>query len=216
MIVYEHQTDESKTAREHPWTEGENNPEHLYYDFKEHSELISSVLEDFRVHAKWPAVETFYNLLRWLNGPNSYLESNDCAFRGCTQNTNLNFKKQLCCTGRLMILFQETQLNLAVASIGQLKNRVHFYLSQIDRDFDLGVVGTSILPVYFKDLNLPEEQKYGYELMLSFWTWGDDESETMENLDRLFRGLNQSIEVLSNEIGKAMKAREVKQAEAPA
>src|SRR6202035_3791230 len=65
--------------RRHPWTIVEDQPELQYRNFREHPEKISESLEDFKPWEKYPAVAKFYELLTWLNGPDSVFETNDCA-----------------------------------------------------------------------------------------------------------------------------------------
>ncbi len=88
MQVYEHNDPDSLRPRTHPWTDGESDPAHKYYDFRARPELIRSSIEDLQEWEAYPATETFYRLLEWLNGPESALESNDCAFSGATANTS--------------------------------------------------------------------------------------------------------------------------------
>ena len=80
MNVYEHNDPDSLIPRSHPWIDGESDPTHRYYDFRTSPELIRSSLEDMQEWSTYPATETFYRLLEWLNGPESVFESNDCAF----------------------------------------------------------------------------------------------------------------------------------------
>ena len=53
-----------------------------YVDFKREPSRIPEVLEDFKPFAGERAIQTFYEFLRWINGPDSLLETCDCAFRG--------------------------------------------------------------------------------------------------------------------------------------
>jgi hypothetical protein len=81
VLMFVDYSDEIPPGRHHPWTPVENNPEAKYYDFKTHPEQIPLVLEDFKPWAHYPAIPRFYELLRWLNGRESILESNDCGLR---------------------------------------------------------------------------------------------------------------------------------------
>ena len=48
---------------------------------KAHPDQIPLVLPDFKPWSHYPAIQTFYALLTWLNGPDSIFESNDCGLR---------------------------------------------------------------------------------------------------------------------------------------
>jgi hypothetical protein len=61
------------TARLHPYTE--------YVDFVQHLDQIPVALEDFRPFSDRTAIQTFYDFLRWLNGPDSHFQSCDCVLR---------------------------------------------------------------------------------------------------------------------------------------
>ena len=48
MKVYEHTDPDSLRPRSHPWTDGQSNASHRYYDFSAQPELIRSSLEDLQ------------------------------------------------------------------------------------------------------------------------------------------------------------------------
>src|SRR5512141_2167738 len=121
MKTYERADPQAGPARSHPWAGSSVDPGSRYFDLKKNPELIRTALEDFRPWSAWPAVETFYRLLEWLNGPDSILESNDCAFAGPCANETAQFPKALEATGRLMILWRELPLNLAPGPTEWLK-----------------------------------------------------------------------------------------------
>src|SRR5258708_5105425 len=98
-------------VRSHPWTGSATDPASRYYDFKKHPELISAVLEDFRPWSETLAVQSFYRLLAMLNGGDSPLETNDCAFNEPSPNLDSAFGKRLQCSGRLLILFRDLLRN---------------------------------------------------------------------------------------------------------
>ena len=189
MKTYEHTEDGSASARAHPWSDAEGNASHRYYDLKANPELIRSALEDFVPWSRFRAVETLYSLLAWLNGPDARLESNDCAFEGPEPAGRPAAGRSLECSGRLMVLYRELPLNLSLVRVQGLKNALHGSCEEIDRDFDSGAIGSTIVRTRYVTLPLPEARQVGYQLMLSFWAWGDTEGETMENLGRLFENL---------------------------
>ena len=65
--------------RKHPWTIVEGDPEARYWNFREHPEIIPSVLEDFKRWEKYPVIAKFYELMTWMNGEGSVFETNDSA-----------------------------------------------------------------------------------------------------------------------------------------
>ena len=99
--------------------------------------------------------------------------------------------KRLQCSGRLMILFREIPRNTMDNSPRALTNDVGQSLSLIDQDFEWGAVGLTTVPVQFRER--PVGQQQGHQLMISFWAWGDDEPETMANLDRAFENVNRAL-----------------------
>src|ERR1700736_4680407 len=107
MIVYQDLSLQELELRTHPWTHGGTNPEFRYYDFKVEPTSIPQVLEDFRVHAEQPAVQLFYQFLAWINGPESQLETNDCAFRPPAKHHDRNSDRNLSCHGRVFVFYKE-------------------------------------------------------------------------------------------------------------
>lgn len=206
MQVYEHNDPDSLRPRTHPWTDGESNPAHKYYDFRARPELIRTSIEDLQEWGAYPATETFYRLLEWLNGPESALESNDCAFSGATANTNSALSRRLQCSGRLMILYRNLALNTSPGRIHRLTNDAAHAMSAVDPAFEWGAVGATMTPVRFTTLPGPPERQQGQQLMLSFWAWGEDEPEAMTNLDRTFRNLTIALQQVSDEIRRSSSA----------
>ena len=183
--------------RSHPWVDTAGNPECRYYDLTAAPELIRNSLEDFRPWSHYDAIEDFYLLLTELNQPKSILESNDCAFTGPQTNENPEFLKSLQCTGRVMVLFRKLKRNTVRGEIEWLTHQLHCYLANLDPDFCLGVIGTTIIKVRYPALAESNGQQLGSQLMVSFWTWGNTEAETMLNLGRLLKNLSQALRHVS-------------------
>ena len=200
MKVYEYNDPDSLRPRAHPWIDGEADPTHRYYDFRTKPELIRSSLEDMREWSAYPAAETFYRLLEWLNGSGSVFESNDCAFSGATANASPQFSKRLQCSGRLMILYRDLALNTSPEQMQWLTNAAAHALRRTDPAFEWGAIGATIMSVGFTTLPGPPELQRGQQLMLSFWAWGENEREVMTNLDRTFRNVTAALRGLSDEI----------------
>lgn len=206
MKVYEHNDPDSLRPRSHPWTDSAFNPAHMYYDFRARPELIRSSIEDLQEWKAYPASETFYRLLEWLNGPTSALESNDCAFSGAAANTSSNLSKRLQCSGRLMIFYRNLTSNTSRELMHWLTNGAAHALSAVDPAFEWGAVGATITSVRYTTLPGPPERQQGQQLMLSFWAWGGDEPEVMTNLDRTFRNMTAALQTVSREIRRTSSA----------
>lgn len=206
MKIYEHSDPGSLRPRSHPWTDGESDPAHKYYDFRTRPELIRSSIEDLQEWSAYAATETFYRLLEWLNGPESAMESNDCAFNGATATISTERSKHLQCSGRLMILYRNLMLNTSTEQIDWLTNATAHAVGEIDPGFERGAVGATIMSVRFTALPGPPERQRGQQLMLSFWAWGENEPEVMANLDRTFRNMTVALRQISDEIRRPSSA----------
>ncbi|MFT5585091.1 MAG: hypothetical protein ACI9VR_002679 [Cognaticolwellia sp.] len=189
MHVVELADPDALAVRSHPWSGSLSDAAHRYFDLRRSPGLIRSALEDFRGWENHSATETFYQLLELLNGPDSTLETNDCAFNSPTTNEHAGMDKALQCSGRLMLLFRELPLNTSVAGVHAFTNALARALSGEDEGFGWGVVGATVVPVNFTTLPGTREEQQGFQLMLSFWAWGDDEAEVMVHLDRTFGNL---------------------------
>jgi hypothetical protein len=200
MNTYDHSQVESDTIRAHPWTVATSDASSRYHDFKSNPGLIRTALEDFAPWSAWPAIDTFYALVEWINGPDVALESNDCAFEGPCANSTAGFAKTLQATGRLMVLWRELALNLDVANTDRLRLGLHRALNEIDRELEFGVVGITVQRVQYLAVPSPEERQMGFQLILSFWAWGDTEAEVMGNLDRTLDGLWQSLRIVTQHV----------------
>lgn len=200
MKVYEHSDADSLRARSHPWLDAESDPTCRYYDFKTQPELIRSSLEDLQQWTSYPAIETFYRLLEWLNGPESIFESNDSAFNGAAAPAGTPSSTPLQCSGRLMILYRNLALNTLPEQLHRLTDAIAQALSETDPLFEWGAVGATIMSARFTTLPGPPERQHGQQLMLSFWAWGETEAETMRHLDRIFHNLTGALKRVTEEI----------------
>lgn len=189
MHVVEHADPDKFEVRSHPWQGSLTDPTHRYHDLKKHPELIRSALEDFLPFAAYPAVETFYQLLEWLNGPTCVLQTNDCAFNGPGPNEMAKYPA-LQCSGRVMVLYRELKKNRDSRRISRIADTIATTLLSRDEDFGAGIIGVTIVPVRLTALLVNEDDQLGWQLMLSFWAIGDDPDETLENLDRTLTNLS--------------------------
>jgi len=203
MKVYEHSDPDSLKPRSHPWIDAESNPAYRYYDFKTQPELIRSSLEDLQQWTSYPAIETFYRLLEWLNGSESIFESNDSAFNGAATTAGTPSSTPLQCSGRLMILYRNLVLNTSPEQMHRLTNATAQALSETDPLFEWGAIGATIMSAQFTTLPGPPERQRGQQLMLSFWAWGETEAEMMRHLDRIFHNLTVALQRVSDEIRRS-------------
>jgi hypothetical protein len=148
---------------------------------------------------KWPAVERFYGIVEWINGPDSVLESNDCAFDGPSSNSTPGFAKALEATGRIMVLWRALPLNLVRANSDWLAGVLHRQLNENDSDLEFGVVGITVFPVRYITLPSADAGQLGFQLIVSFWAWGDDEEEVMANLERTVNGIGVALAAVADE-----------------
>ena len=185
---------EDDVARFHPYDSGGVG---TYYDFKKHPELIPKVLDDFKGWEQYEAIQVFFDLLRWINGPTSRFETSDCAFRGPCPNSASTVPKSLQSSGRLMVFFRDLHLNVSQKYPAALRYSIRDSLRQMDSDFEWGFVRISRSWTYFSELSGPEELKHGEETVVTFWAWGDNEKETMDNLKRVLLNVCECFRRLS-------------------
>jgi hypothetical protein len=190
--TYENRESLPELRRSHPWSASTEHPSHRYYDFRSSPELIPVVLEDFRPWDGYAAIQSFYELLAWINGNGSPFESNDCAFSGPDDNADAGFRKRLQCSGRLGLLFRDLGLNTRKHVMIRLIEGMHIRLKALEPDFAWGAIGTTLMRVDY--LALPEGRAEGSQGLLSFWAWGDDEAEVFENLARVISALREALE----------------------
>ena len=184
------------TPRSHPWTSAVEDTTCRYYDFRSSPELIRSCLEDYTPWNKYAAIQDFYALLERLNHPRSPLESNDCELTGPSANLDGEVRKSLQCSGRLMVLYRNTEFNIVKQRIAWLRMALHHQLAHLDPKFQWGVIGTTLVPVRYLALDA-EEVPLGQQLMISFWAFGNSEAETMLSLGRIFKNLTQALREVS-------------------
>ncbi len=152
---------------------------------------IRTSLEDFVPWQHYAAVEQFFELLEWLNAPGCALESNDCEFTGPHANDATEFPAALQCSGRVMVLFRALDENCERDRVDALEGALHRRLGARDETFEWGVIGTAVVPVRY--VTLPRDAQLGHQLMISFWAWGNTESDVMENLARVVGNLSHAL-----------------------
>ncbi len=187
--------------RAHPYKGTSRGPEEDYYDFKEKPELISQVLEDFKPWEEHKAIQLFYEMLRWLNGDDSALESSDCALaRQLSENqTKGPFPRGLQWLGRLMVFYRNLKLNVSPQPTEWLKRATYFHLNRLDPEFEKGSIGLFLTKASYLHL----QGQLGNQLVILFFAFGDNEQEGMGNLGRLFANLYEALKCVSEQIREA-------------
>ncbi|MET3181712.1 UNVERIFIED_ORG: hypothetical protein ABIC43_004887 [Variovorax guangxiensis] len=184
-----------------------------FVDFKVQPEQIELTLEDFLPLSHEPAIQAFYTFLRWLNGPESILESCDCALRGPEAHTFDHSSRALCIHGRLMLMYRDPSANCDERS-DLLYDTLANELDAIDPEFkrDQAAVGFAQSAALYKSLcrQSPDENGFifptpmdpglGQQLMLIFQAFGHDREEAFRNLRRVF----ENIELACREASKAL------------
>jgi hypothetical protein len=183
----------------HPWTVVEGDPEARYWNFCDDPELVSKSLEDFRRWEKYPVIASFYELIKWLNGPDSVFETNDSALgephidHATPEPVRKLFDADpIGIHGRITIFFRDLEFNAQRNTFDWLKQIVHDSLRDNVPAFPC-VIMVGEWPHHFKAIS-----KDGHALHLEFWAWGDDESLAFSNLPptillELFTYLSQQI-----------------------
>lgn len=173
-----------------------------FVDFKRAPERIAHVLEDFVALSHEPAIQTFYGLIAWLNGPVSRLESCDCALRGPEAHRWDHSSRPLCIHGRLMLMYRNPLANCD-ERINLLYDTLGNELSAIDSQFtrDQATVGFALSSVLYKDLcrGCADENGFilvadddpglGSHVLLQFQAFGNDNEEAFRHLDRVFQNI---------------------------
>ena len=199
MKTYDQSDLEPGSIRSHPWTVAKADSRSRYHDFKKSPALVRDSLEDFLAWSEWPAIQRFYSIVEWINGPDSVLESNDCAFNGPSANSTPQFAKTLEASGRLMVLWRALPLNLIRANSDWLTGVLHRHLNENETELEYGVVGITVFPVRYITLPPGDLQQLGFQVILSFWAWGNDEEEVMANMERTVRGIGAALHTVASQ-----------------
>lgn len=173
-----------------------------FVDFKLNPERIAEVLEDFVPHGHVPAIQTFFRFLAWINGPESILETCDCALQKPQRHKFKESKHLLSTHGRLMLMHRDLQANCD-DRFNTLYNTLGSTLSSLDQEFpeSQGNVCFAGSKALFNDLIPNKRLKLGkqisrfgdpgrgWQLMIQFKAFGDHENEAFNHLDRVFKNI---------------------------
>jgi hypothetical protein len=212
--------------RTQPWTTSERDENEKYHDFRSYPALVSEVLEDYKIWDHHDSVKRFYELIEWINSENSSFESNDCAFKGPSENNQREkFNKKLVCSGRLMLFFRSLELNLSIESeefaarsektptdysanllFEWLVNRSLQLIGPLDSEAIWTCLALEIYTAFYTNAPVREDKKFGHQVSYEFWAWGDDEQETMQNLGIAVETLSRCLRILSGEVPQALRS----------
>lgn len=183
--------------RSHPW--GKTTYEErggVYTNFINAPELITESLEDFKPHNTQRAVQIFYSFLKWINGPDSFFETNDCALNeGVIPNNDPLFKFSNKLDGRVEFFLRSHELNCDKDIVMWLMRMSSLYL-QVERpEFFNAIIDIQLAPTDF--IMLPADKQYGYRIRLVFAAYGNGEVETWNALSATFNSIWKSTERLN-------------------
>jgi len=203
MNVYRaKELDVTGIPRAHPWTTASNDPACRYVDFRSEPDKISTSLEDFMRWEQYPAIEGFYDFLRWVNGSESVLESNDCAF--CLEpNDDPNRPFQLQASGRIMLFVTDFRFTCSPQFGEYMTDAFGSYLERNLPKSSPATVGVSQATSFFKEVG-----KRGEQVVLNFWAWGDSEASTFSTLGTLFEHMLDAAKDVSLKIQEAISLSE--------
>lgn len=208
-----------------PWDEADYAEGGRYYDFRRDPALITEVLEDFAPLSSYESVQEFYGLLGWMNGPESPYETSDSRLRPPRENRQRDLAdKALVRDGMLMFFFRDLPLNLSADSASwsgrfqryqvdqqeirptpnelllRFAQRCVEELTSINPDSQNDCVGIHLLPTSYTEAPVGEDLKYGNQIAMRFWVWGDTDDEIMNNLTGTARAVSTCLRRIAPEI----------------
>ena len=199
MLVVSHYQLQENAARSQPWgktTYTENAGQ--YYSFREKPALIREVLEDFKPYETQEAIQTFYELLEWLNRAEGVLETNDCFFRGPSENPDDQFQFTTKTHGRIEFFIRKLDANLSDDAVHWVYRMISIYL-QVERpDFHAAIFDIAAGQTDYLDLPGGHDERTGLRLCIYFNAYGNGDAETWKNLNVAIQGLFNAFKGLEN------------------
>lgn len=202
LINFDPLRNTEEDRRTHPWGKTAYDERGGFYsNFIVNPELITEALEDFKPHEGREAVQTFYSFLKWINGPESAFETNDCALReNVIINTDSLFKFTHKIDGRVEFFLREHQYNCRQDIATWLMRMSSLYL-QVERpEFLNALIDIQLAPTDF--ITLPADQRNGYRIRLVFNAYGDGETEVWGALDTTFNNIFKSTKRLNSALSE--------------
>lgn len=184
--------------RSHPWVASSEDDKARYEDFRRNPQAVREVLEDFQPYEHRPAVQRFYELLIWANGPDATIETNDCLLRVIGDPTPA-------VRGHLTFFFRDLELNCGASSVAWLCRQIEDTIGTREPGFSAGVFDYARWPVKFTALRDGSSQpRAGNLINLRFMATGADENEAFANLERTFGNLHAALREVSDRAGNVM------------
>jgi hypothetical protein len=187
------------SIRYHPWTTSVHDPEGKYYDFKKHPELIRTSLEEFTPYDKYQAIEECYQLIEWLNGSDSFLETNDARLEPNVKNPNYpTIDRRLVLSSSISVLFRNLDLNLSSTISPPNEWLIKTTESRLDGLPNplYGVVKLYLFPTKFMKATLDARQQLGHSVIYKILAWGNAEAEQFENFHQVVKNLSAFFKAL--------------------
>lgn len=205
MLVVSHYQLHEDASRTQPWGKTEYARDAgQYYSFRDKPQLIREVLEDFKPHENQKSVQRFYELLEWLNQPNAFFETNDCALRPPADNPDPQFQFSKKVTGRLEFFFRDHKANIAENLSRSLYRALSLHL-QVERpDFHNAIFDISGAPTDYLDLPGSEDERTGVRFSIQFNAYGNGDSDAWSNLYVAIDGLFNAFKGVDREIDGAI------------
>ena len=207
MLVYYDKSLEQAVARTHPWRDAEYDESARYYDFIKHPELIRTSLEDVLPFGDEPCAVHFYELIEWLNGPDSVFETNDCAMRAVEDSPEEQFPQVLRMKARLHLFIRDHRHNLEQSNADWLTLAFRKLLFEIDQNWREGCISITQQPVGFETFS-DGEISDGLLQDIGFWAFGDTEEETQTNFVRCTKNVLEACQRINERIRADLTHRE--------
>jgi hypothetical protein len=111
MHAFHDQQEGVGEARTHPWQGSIHDPGAKFVDFLKQPELVRSSLEDFLPYAAQPAIDRFFGLVEWMNGPDAPWETTECYLwpAASSHGNRLFAQYPIICSARLVFFNRNHQ-----------------------------------------------------------------------------------------------------------
>lgn len=185
----EHEQFLGDAHRRHPFMSSPRDPRARWYDFRSEPELIEKVLEDFVPHAHRPAVQRYYQLLRWMNGDGCCFETIDSWFREDLTRAPAEFKANCFRYGRMAFIFRDLKRNVSWADTTTVLRLIEVEARKIGDDTANGLLSYCRWPRYFPALEDNKDGNRGFAVAVQFGAAGASEDEVFDTLDATIQHL---------------------------
>ncbi|MEO7539310.1 MAG: hypothetical protein ABIV21_04745 [Pyrinomonadaceae bacterium] len=145
--------------------------------------------EDFRPWERYPAIDAFYELIEWLNSPESVFAADGCKLAPPADNL-YDMPAGLVLEGRFILFFRDTKLDLADVvdesryevnqNMTGLATRCHEFGYPLYADAWRNAVELFFIPCIYVESK--ETAFFGQKLSFDFLCYGDDEKSLFDGL----------------------------------